>query len=233
MSEPQPLAKDLDRWPESWYIPANKDLPKRLTCIARGCDHIFETSTDIRYRWNHWQNSSTSKREMTTDHGILRALNAQRNCPSCDYTFNSNHGPGIRDLFQHEMDVHGTNNTTSIEGIVTLVREGRFRNVTPELQQLVFERMCQILKTTFEYRVMLNYCNLPPYTIGENFKTLLSPERLRPRGPLDPIPPWYIPIPAHDFLMYLAPNPFDLRAFQLDWETNWNNLREMYAKGII
>ena len=233
MSKPQPVANELDRWPDWWYIPADKDLPERLTCIARGCGHIFKTNTDIRYRWNHWQNSSDSRREMSTDHGILRALNAQRNCPYCDRTFNSKKGPTIRDLFQHELAVHGTNNTTSIEGIVTLVRQGAFRTVTPELQELVFQRMCQILKTTFEYRVMLNYCNLPPYTIGENFKTLLSPEDLRPRGPLDPMPPWYTPIPAKDFLSHLAPNPFDMRALQLDWETHWNSLREMYAKGII
>ncbi len=232
MSEPLPVAKDLDCWPESWYIPADKDSPKRLTCIARECEHIFKTNIDIRYRWNHWQTSSISRRYMTTDHGILRALNSQRHCPYCDY--NSSHkGSRMQDLFQHELDKHNTNNTTSIEGIVTLVRQGLFRTVTPQLQELVFERMCQILKTKFEYRVMLDYCNLPQQTIGENFKTLLSPEALRPRGPLDPIPPWYTPFPADDFLSHLRPAPFDMWALQLDWETHWNKLREMYANGII
>ena len=231
MPPQQQPTNDLDQWPESWYIPANKDQAKRLKCIARGCDHIFRTNTDIRYRFNHWQNSSSPNRSITTDHGILRALNAQRNCPypACNYTFSSNKGQSIRDLFQHELDEHGTKYTTSIEGIVTLVRQGRFRTVTPELQELIWHRMCQILKTTREYRVMLEYCHLPPYTIGENFKPLLSPEQLRPRGPLDP---YYIPIPAERFLSHLAPNPFDLR-FELDWETHWNALRVWYAKGLI
>ena len=232
MSEPHPVANDIDRWPESWYIPADKDFPKRLTCIARGCDYIFKTNTDIRYRWNHWQNRSAYNMDMTTDHGILQALNAQRNCPYCEYSFKSHKGPTIQDLFQHEVDVHNSNNTTSIEGIVTLVRQGRFRLVTPELQDLVFHRMCQIVKTTIEYRVMLQYCNLPPNTIGENFKTLLSPEEFRPRAPSGVILPYYTPIPAENFLLHLAPNPFDLR-IELDWETHWNTLRAWYATGLI
>ena len=232
MSKPQPAAQELDRWPLSWYIPEDKDSPARLKCIARGCDHIFKTNTDIRYRWNHWQNNSLYQREKSTDHAILRALNNQKNCPYCDYNINHK-GLTIRDLFQHEWDNHGTNNTTNIHGIVTLVRQGLFRTVTPELQQMVFERMCQILKTIPEYRVMLNYCHLPPYTIGENFKYLLAPEEFRPRIPSDALPPYYTPFPAETFLSHLEPNPFNTWAAELDWERHWRNLRILYSYGMI
>ena len=232
MSAPQPAVQELDRWPVSWYIPADKDSPIRLRCIARDCDHIFKTNTDIRYRWNHWQHFSDYKKEMSTDHAILRALNNQRNCPYCDYSINHK-GLTIRDLFQHELDDHKSSNTTNIAGIVILVREGLFRTVTPELQEMVFERMCQILKTIPEYRVMLNYCHLPPYTIGENFKSLLAPEELRPRRPSDSIPPFYTPFPAETFLSHLEPKPDDRWAEELNWKFHWNNLRIMYLYGMI
>ena len=42
-----------------------------------------------------------------------------------------------------------------------------------------------------------------------NGRGVLSPEQLRPRGPLDP---YYIPIPAERFLSHLAPNPFSSSA---------------------
>ena len=174
--------------------------------------------------------------DMTADHCILRALNGQRNCPyeDCDYSFDSKKAQKtIRDLFQHEWNAHGTKYTTSIEGIVTLVRQGRLQNVTPELEEMIFHRMCQILKTTVEYRVALQYCNFPPNTTFENLKILLSPEEFRPKGPSGSTSPYYIPLPADFFLLHLAPNPFDMRAFELDWETHWNTLRAMYASGTI
>ena len=232
MSKPQPAAQDLDCWPASWYIPADKDSPTRLKCIARGCNYIFKTNTDVRYWFNHWQHFSYYNTEMSTDHAILRALNNQKHCPYCDYNINHK-GLTIKDLFRHEVDIHGATNTTNIHGIVILVRQGLFRTVTPELQQMVFERMCQILKTLPEYRVMLNYCRLPPDTIGENMKDLLAPEELRPRRPEDPIPPFYTPLPEENFLSHLEPKPDDDWAKELDWKMHWNNLRIMYTYGLI
>ena len=83
---------------------------------------------------------------------------------------------------------------------------------------------------------MLQFCHLPPYTIGENFKTLLAPERLRRNsreGPEDAVPPYYTPVPAEEFLMHLVPDRFDVWAVHLNWETHWNNLRIMYEYGLI
>ena len=83
---------------------------------------------------------------------------------------------------------------------------------------------------------MLQFCHLPPYTIGENFKTLLAPERLRRNsreGPEDAVPPYHTPVPAEEFLSHLAPDPFDVWAVHLNWETHWNNLRIMYEYGLI
>ena len=117
-----------------------------------------------------------------------------------------------------------------------LVRQGLFRTSTPELEMVVWERMCQVLKTVPEYRVMLQFCHLPPYTIGENFKNLLAPERVRRNsreGPEDAVPPYYTPVPVEEFLMHLVPDPFDVWAVHLGWETHWNNLRIMYEYGLI
>ena len=223
-----PVGSEMDNWPEPWY---NSD--GHIECTARDCGHRFRTNTDIKYRWNHWQKSTSASKETTTDHRILQALNMQRRCPYCSFTFNNHKLISLRDLFIHEAKAHFSNNTTRIEGIVMLVRQGIFPNATPELQQAVFERMCQIVKTTPEYRVMLAYCNLPPQTTVANLLALLTPEELRLREAGDTTPAWHQPVPAENFLLQLAPNPYDERAAKFDWERNWNILRAAYANGVI
>ena len=207
------MAPKTTPWPTSWH-----DHEGSMKCPARGCTKRFQSGRAMGQRATHWssnEDSLHSSLETNTDHKLLLLFNQQTKCPYCDFTINATKWDvDIRDLFEHESQVHGTINMTGIEAFVRLVRERRLRNLGMQAEPLVFERLLQEIQQTPCYLSILRFLHIPVDQAGNVYREGLASILAfnRPLGT-----PEYYAIRLDDFLMHLEPDLHHWRHIQYNW----------------
>ncbi|KAL2041911.1 hypothetical protein N7G274_005098 [Stereocaulon virgatum] len=209
-------------WPSSWY-----DSKGNIPCPARGCCKVFTSPQSMSWRVTHWE-SEANLHETNTDHHILLLQNCLETCPYCGWA--SSTREKVKDLFDHELSHHGTQNTTHIDGFVTLVRQRRLGALGDRAAEPVFQRLMQQLAMSPCFGNILDFC---PLTYDERFQ--MSPEiQIVMRGSVRPYgAPVNYPVRPENFLLLLEPDPDNPVHKELRWQETWDYLRAEYASGRI
>ena len=144
---PDNRPEELQGWPKSWYV--NGDEEKGyLRCPVSGCNEVFQTAEQVRNILEHAVRSrddpdlgANANWDIKFRHKILVAMFNVTACPRCDDPFEFDSIPEIRNLFDHESEVHKTEDLSDINKFITLIRElrekefGEGREIWPELYE--------------------------------------------------------------------------------------------------
>lgn len=152
----------------------------------------------------------------------------QRRCAMCSFQVGSGQtSKMLRDLFKHEMTVHGSDFMSQICGYIVLARKGRIWKLGPDSQKIAFDRMVEKLQG-YEQPITNLLCQKKgvPHSIS-NLQEILSTDYLRPDGDA----PLWKPVPAERFLWLLRPDENDPADHQ--WSRVWTRLRQMYSNGHL
>ncbi|MCJ1454152.1 hypothetical protein MMC28_004502 [Mycoblastus sanguinarius] len=219
----------LEGWPPNWY-----DDSQNLICISEHCDFIYKSSEVFYKRNNHLrEDKPAGGMRAMIDHTILFWMCKETDCPSpsCDF-HNTKH---VKELFLHEVTSHGSQDLSTIEGFVKLVRRGHA--VDTEAKVAIFDRLRQkVLNSSAMLRPLTRYVQLRaqpgplqrPSLSGHDLLVVLSPPAERQFA--NETPPWE-PVDPENFLMYLEPVDEDPRAVW--WRPVWEKMRSDYQEGRI
>ncbi len=219
-TQPRPLMpfKTKNPWPEHWCH--NKDSIKCLVCgFTTQPNGLKEQFADLK---NHCATTSGF------EHAILSNMLMQRRCAMCSFQVGSGQtSKMLRDLFKHEMTVHGSDFMSQICGYIVLARKGRIWKLGPDSQKIAFDRMVEKLQG-YEQPITNLLCQKKgvPHSIS-NLQEILSTDYLRPDGDA----PLWKPVPAERFLWLLRPDENDPADHQ--WSRVWTRLRQMYSNGHL
>nr|AUW31073.1 hypothetical protein [Cladonia uncialis subsp. uncialis] len=218
-------------FPQSWLTDQGY-----VKCVARGCEQVWKTQKEIQGcgRHNHLLNILTEETgpQTKTDHSILLAMNKQRKCPHCsDFTVKGHRS--VKDLYKHEFDVHGREDTATISGFVKLLRKGLLE---PEIARSAFEPVHQRLLQ----KIMAWPDYYAPWGLA-NFWYIRDPDPIVNQWILESMittpnqkegQPLYSPMAPDEFLRDLPPQSNE-RQYLYNWAGMRSRLRQLYANGEI
>ena len=242
-------------FPQSWLTDQGY-----FKCVARGCEQVWKTQKEIQGCGRHnnllncrniYPNSTAmiggarlpfycninilteeTGPQTKTDHSILLAMNKQRKCPHCsDFTVKGHRS--VKDLYKHEFDVHGREDTATISGFVKLLRKGLLE---PEVTRSAFEPVHQRLLQ----KIMAWPDYYAPWGLA-NFWYIRDPDPIVNQWILESIittpnqkegQPLYYPMAPDEFLRDLPPQSNE-RQYLYNWAGMRSRLRQMYANGDI
>ncbi|CAF9939169.1 MAG: hypothetical protein ALECFALPRED_008000 [Alectoria fallacina] len=213
-------------YPEHWY-----DDDCNIPCPARDCNMLFHRR-NIHQLGLHWENAVNpeSRPPMTAlthaEHGILYHMLVQMTCPYCQFA--TVYGP--RQVFDHEARQHGSSNTSRLNGVITLARQGGHYELA---HPAIFKRMVlKIWENGHLRRSVLRRAHNGHLVMDpkqEDLESALSPPDLHPGVPGAPV---CTAVRHQDFLMHLYPthaysglDPF--------WKATWEDVRLRYNSGEI
>lgn len=207
-----------------------------VKCVARGCHQVWRTKNEIRgrTRYCHLRNGTSDEHgpHTATDHSILLAMSMQRKCPRCsDFTLRNHRS--IKDLWKHELDVHGTEYTSRISVFVVLLRD---RALEPEVAHMAYEavhqRLLQKIMAWSEYHGPLGLANFWHIRYPDHRTNMRVLESIITTPNEKEGKPLYYPMVPTKFLSDLPPEPVK-RQIAYDWAGMGSRLRQMYANGQI
>ena len=224
------MAQKPTGFPRSWLNDQG-----HVKCVARGCYWVWKTQSEVKGgRHNHLLNIVTDGQgpQTATDHSILLAMNKQRKCPHC-YDFSVKGHRSVKDLYKHEWDKHGKEDTATISGFVRLLRYGLLE---PEVAHLAFEpvhqRLLQNIMASPDYYGpwgLANFWHIKDADHSVNMwvlESIITTPNQKDRNPL------YYPMAPAKFLSDLPPQS-NKRQSLYNWGGMRSRLRQMYANGEI
>ena len=184
MSDYRP--EEVRGWPKSWYV--GEDVMRNLRCPVSGCRRVFISAEEVRSLLNHAVEEDQNG-DMEFRHKILMEMVNVTKCPKCErpYEFTIDNIPDVRELFQHELDAHGSEELSDVNKFIVLIREHRDKKFGggPEIWSELHEyHKRQIRKqprfTEFEQYVQTNYplYRGPPPLQDSHLKQLSKNDRL-------------------------------------------------------
>ena len=205
-----------------------------VKCVARGCQQVWKTDDEIRWRRNHLQDTLMHGHDpqTKTDHKILLAMDKQRRCPQClDFTAKSRRT--AKDLYQHELKKHGREDTATISGFVKLLRYGILE---PEVAWLAYEpahqRLLQNIMASPDYYGPWGLASFWHIRDPDPDVNMVVLELIITVQNENEDKPLYYPMAPHKFLSHLPPQ-FNERQHLYDWDGMRSRLRQRYANGKI
>ena len=216
-------------FPTSWL-----DYKGHVKCVARKCNHVWTTNSDARWRNRHWhQNYMTIEGpEVFTDHKILNAMNKQTKCPHCQgYQINTKR-QSIKELYEHELVVHGSEDTATISGFVKNLRNGRIEQTVALLaEKHVHQRLLQKIMSWSGWdgpRGLAKFWHIKPhsYHSAKDLESIIMTPNQNNGRPL------YHPMTPYEFLIDLPPQNMP-RQIEFDWAGKRSSLKQMYDNGEI
>ena len=214
-------------FPSSWLNDQG-----HVKCVARGCDQVWKTPAELRFRHRHLHLQDILAPQTETDHNILLAMNKQRKCPYC-HGYPVREGKSVTDLHQHVLKKHGREDTATISGFVKLLRCGKLE---PEVARLAYEpihqRLLQGIMVSPDYGGSWGLAKF--WHIGDKdprvnmrvLESIITTPNQKEGKPLD------YPMKSDDFLRDLPPQ-FIERQIAYNWAGMRARLRQMYANGEI
>ena len=209
-----------------------------VVCVAHHCDRVWKTNQEAYWRHKHWERGSPNEGPYRkTDHEILWAMNEQRICPHC-FLYEINSTQSIKDLYEHEMEVHESEDTATIPGFVKLLRKGRIETEVRDLaKEPVHQRLLQKIMSWSGYhgpRGLAKFWHIESPDHEANMQKLeeklTTPNRNMGREP-------YHPMTAEEFLsnepLLLDGSPEHRRQRDFDWGGKRMCLKQWYDDGVI
>ena len=220
-------------YPDHWYY----DQTNLIGCIVPHCDFITPSESVVtQWRQMHDHCIDTPGPE----HKLLDKILGQTQCAidQCNHiSFEGYTGLGLRQLFLHEKDEHGSTEMSNISSFVRLAREsriryGRHRNPVPDCEKLAFHRMVDKIlalpAATIDLIFRKSGYHDPEQKSLQNLERLLTDDPSITPGDR---PPYWWPVRAEEFLWRSDPDTRDPK--DPHWKMLWTHLRQDYAAGRI
>ena len=222
-------------WPAHWQGPNGA-----VRCVVPGCDFLTSGSVESERMEDLKHHCQLLRGEHTILLELLRQIRCVYN--GCSYECPKARGEAVKQLFHHEETEHDGGATMShIDSFIVLVREGRIpMTYQGDLKQAIFARMELRLRGMDDERRWIYWASgfpEPKDHTDENLAGILRSQHPRPATKVSPpwqpvpVPPFWEPILAGDFLMNIKPVG-DYEAAKA-WGLRWDHLRLLYREGKI